>query len=377
MRIEHFSLTQFRSYEQADWSLAAADVHVLLGPNGMGKTNLLEAVSVLSIGSSFLGAEEEDLMQWGREYYRVRAKAKTDGGEEKLIEVVSQRLPRRARACYLNDVRMPVGRLFGVLPTVTFLPQDLSLFTGAPARRRSLLNDLLAQVSTSFAQHLSVYQQVLKQRNALLQKIAEGTGRPQDLAVWDEPLAREGAAITLAHLELLKVLQCTLEEEMRHLGESWRDVRLVYERKGEALTQEGIEEELKAGLLHYRERDLLLKATSVGPHRHDWRMDADGRSLPTFASRGQQRTAVLALLFLQVSYMEIARGEKPIVLLDDVFSELDEERQSRLLEVLGKHQVLLTATHLPPRIGEAMIWEVSAGTLSARTPASLHSGHAA
>ncbi|MDD5074994.1 MAG: DNA replication and repair protein RecF [Candidatus Peribacteraceae bacterium] len=377
MRLDHLSLTQFRSYEQADWPLAGADVHVLLGPNGMGKTNLLEAVSVLSTGSSCLGAEEEDIMQWGKDYYRVRAKARSDAGEEKQIEVVSQRLPRKARACYLNDVRTPVGKLFGVLPTVTFLPQDLELFTGSPARRRSLLNDLLAQISEAFAQHLAVYQKVLRQRNTLLQKIAEGTGREQDLAVWDEPLAREGAAVTLAHLELLKVLQCTLGEEMRHLGESWRDAQLVYERKGEALTQEGIEEEMKAGLLHYRERDLLLKATSVGPHRHDWRMDADGRSLPTFASRGQQRTAVLALLFLQVSYMEIARGEKPIVLLDDVFSELDEERQSRLLEVLGKHQVLLTATHLPPRLGKAMVWEVQKGKLSLRPSALLRSQHVA
>jgi len=376
MRLDTLSLTQFRSYEQLDVSLREADVHVFLGPNGAGKTNLLEAVSVLSAGHSFLPTEEQDLMQWGRDYYRLRGKVRGDNGEEKTVEVASQKLPSVRRACYVNDVRSPVGRLTGVLPAVAFLPQDLGLFTGAPARRRELLNGLLDQVAPAFGQSLSTYGKTLKQRNALLQRIAEGTGRAQDLAVWDDSLAREGALITLAHLELLKVLQCTLREELAALGETWDSVQLFYERKGEAVTEEGIRDELLAALQHYRERDILIGATTIGPHRHDWRMEADGRPLQSFASRGQQRTAVLALLFLEISYLELKRGEKPVVLLDDVFSELDPERQSRLLEVLGSHQVLLTATHLPPRIGTAMVWDVNAGALSSRTPALVHSGHA-
>lgn len=373
MRLDALSLTQFRSYEQLDVAFRDADVHVFLGPNGAGKTNLLEAVSVLSTGHSFLAAEERDLMQWGRDYYRLRGRVRADNGEEKTVEVASQCVPSVRRACYVNDVRSPVGRLTGVLPSVAFLPQDLSLFTGSPARRRALLNDLLVQVSPAFAQSLSVYGKALKQRNALLQKIAEGTGRPQDLSVWDASIAQEGARITLAHLELLKVLQCTLREELVALGETWSAVHLSYERKGEAVTEEGIYEELLAALQHYRERDIIIGATTVGPHRHDWRMEADGRALQSFASRGQQRTAVLALLFLEISYLELARGEKPVVLLDDVFSELDPERQSRLLEVLGSHQVLLTATHLPPRIGGAMVWEVGTGVLSPKTTAPVHS----
>lgn len=361
MRLQSLTLQQFRSYPKLEIVFGEGDLHVLQGPNAAGKTNLLEAISILSSGRSFLGAEEDDLIAWGHDYYRLRARLLSDAREERTVEIVSQRLPRRARVGFLNDVRLPIGRLTGVLPAVAFLPQDLSLFLGSPARRRDLLNDLLVQVSPEFAASLASYQKLLKQRNALLRRIREGTGRTQDLAVWEEGLAREGAGITLSHLELLKVLQCTLEEELKALGESFEEVLLTYDRHGRATTREGIEAELTHDLLHFRERDLLIGSTTIGPHRHDWRIDADGRSLQTFASRGQQRTAVLALLFLQVSYMEVRRGEKPLILLDDVFSELDQIHQERLMASLQGHQVLLTTTHVPPSLAGAKLWMVGEG----------------
>ncbi|MDD4287388.1 MAG: DNA replication and repair protein RecF [Candidatus Peribacteraceae bacterium] len=373
MRLQSLTLQQFRSYPSLEIAFGERDLHVLQGPNAAGKTNLLEAVAILSSGRSFLGAEEDDLMTWGTDHYRIRAEVRSDVGEGRTIEVVSQRLPRRARAGFVNDVRLPIGRLTGVLPAISFLPQDLSLFLGSPSRRRDLLNDLLVQVSPAFAASLATYQKLLKQRNALLRRIREGTGRTQDLVVWEEGLAREGAVITFSHLELLKVLQLSLEEELRALGESWQEVRLAYDRHpsarsgsslsldGRATTREGIEAELKHDLLHFRERDLLIGSTTIGPHRSDWRIDADGRSLASFASRGQQRTAVLALLFLQVSYMEVRRGEKPLILLDDVFSELDSVHQERLMASFKGHQVLLTTTHVPPSLAGAKLWVVGEG----------------
>lgn len=363
MRLLTLSLQQFRSYLSAEADFTEGEVHVLLGPNAAGKTNLLEAVSVVSAGHSFLGADDEDLLAWGHDYYRLRAALRSDAGEERTIELVSQRSPKRARAAFLNDVRVPLSRIGGVLPVVAFLPQDLELFTGAPQRRRSLLNDLLVQVSPAFAASAAAYGKLLKQRNALLRSIRDGTGRAQDLAVWEEGLSREGAAVTLAHLELLQVLQCTLEEELASLGESWKDVRLLYDRHGTATTREGIEDELLHDYLHFRERDLAVGSTTAGPHRNDWSIAVAGRSLATFASRGQQRTAVLALLFLQVSYMEVRRGEKPVVLLDDVFSELDQAHQERLMTSLTGHQVFLTTTSIPARMPPAALWTVGGGTV--------------
>ncbi|MDD5623755.1 MAG: DNA replication and repair protein RecF [Candidatus Peribacteraceae bacterium] len=373
MRLLSLTLEQFRSYASAQVTFAGSGFHVFRGPNGAGKTNILEAIALLSQGRSCFDAEEADIVQWGKEYYRVRATLHTDAEEELQLEVVSQLQPRKAKACFIRDVRTPVGAFVGALPTVLFLPQDLDLFTGAPARRRDFLADLLCQVSPEYLRAHLTYQKILKQRNALLRKIAEGLGREGDLSVWDRELAREGALLTVRNLEMLKVLQCTIAGELSSLGEAWEDVRLVYDRAGEACELKPAEEELLALLQHYRERDLLVQSTTVGPHRHDWRMEVGGRSLSAFASRGQQRTAVLALLFLEVSYLELQRGEKPVVLLDDVFSELDQAHQERLLSTLRDCQVLITTTHLPAgALHPHCLYEVGGGKISEATRKRAH-----
>ena len=143
---------------------------------------------------------------------------------------------------------------------------------------------------------------------------------------------------------------------------------LRYDRSGRERTQPAMEAELLSLLMHYRPRDMVLQATTVGPHREDWQAFDGERSLPSFASRGQERTAVLALLFLEVSYLELRRGERPIILLDDVFSELDAEHQAALLQALQGYQVFLTATHVPSGAEGMVIREVKDGTIAVTPP---------
>ncbi len=367
MRLTHLTLEQFRSYSRLEITFDSQNnVHLLLGPNAAGKTNILEAISLLSLTKSCQGADEVDLMQWGTEYYRVRANVFGDDGTEGTLEVASQLTPRKKKACFRNDVQVPVGGMVGSLPIVLFLPQDLSLFTGSPLHRRRFIDQLLCQVSPEYLVGLSRYQKILKQRNGLLKKIADGSAKSGDLSVWDEQLAERGAFVTVKRLELIEMLQCTLAEELTALGEQWKEVEIVYDRKGEKRDQADIQKELVGLLEHYRERDIILQSTSLGPHREDWHIDIDGRNLPTFASRGQQRTTVIALLFLQVSYLELSRGERPIVLLDDVFSELDDLHQSALLHCFADHQVIITTTHIPPELHGAQVWEVEEGQVSSR-----------
>lgn len=361
MRISSLQLEQFRSYPALSIDLSTADVHVFVGANGAGKTNILEAISVLSLTKSCHGSDEADVMQWETEYYRVRAKTETSDSEEKQLEVVSQTAPRKKKACFINDVQVAAGEMVGALPTVFFLPQDLDLFTGAPQQRRTFLDQLLCQVSPEYLVTLATYQKTVKQRNGLLKSIREGYAKEADLEIWDQTLAQHGAKITLKRLELIEVLQCTLREELHALGEAWETVELVYDRKGWGRDLAGIENDITSLLAENRKRDIILQSTSAGPHREDWHMEADGRSLPTFASRGQQRTAVLALLFLQVSFLELRRNEKPVILLDDVFSELDDAHQVALLKSLEGHQVVITTTHIPSEVHGAQIWEVKAG----------------
>lgn len=361
MRLSHLSLQNFRNYGDAAIEFGDGNVHLFVGHNGAGKTNILEAVSVLSLTKSCLNADDEEVVGWGREFFRVRGEGLCDDGAEITAEVVSQFAPKRGKACFLHDVKKGIGEMVGAIPSVVFLPQDLELFTGSPAQRRAYLDRLLSQVSPSYLETFLMYQKILKQRNALLRSIAQGVSKEEDLSVWDLRVAETGAVITMRRLELVGVLQCSLLQELRTLGESFDDGQIVYERKGEGRTTEELCAELIELLQMNRRRDIVLQSTSVGPHRDDWTIVADGHPLPSFASRGQQRAAVLALLMLQISYLELQRGERPIVLLDDVFSELDEEHEAALLKSFSSHQVFITATYVPPTLGDAALWHVEEG----------------
>ena len=361
MRLRSLTLQQFRSYPEHRITFGEESVHMFVGPNGAGKTNILEAVSLLSLTKSCQKAEEADIIAWGEDYYRIRAEAVSDEGQEHTLELASQIAPRKQKACFVNDVKVSIGEMVGVLPTVIFLPQDLELFTGAPAHRRAFLDQLLCQVSPEYMQTLLQYQKILKQRNSLLRKIADGVARRTDLAVWDEKAAETGTVVMLRRLELCEVLQCTFEQELSSLGEDWQDAQIIYERKGEMRDFGTAKSELMDLLSHFQERDIILQSTTVGPHRDDWKIVVDGRDISTFASRGQQRTAVLALLFLEVSYLELQRGEKPLILLDDVFSELDDHHQVSLLQSLEGHQVIITTTHVPSEVHGAKVWEMHNG----------------
>ncbi len=347
MRLISLALEQYRNYDRLTLDFPADDLHLFVGPNGSGKTNILEAISLLSLTKSFLSIEEEDLRKWGTEFYRVTGRVQTDSGQEEKLEIVSQVLPRKQKACFCNDVKVSLSQMVGRLPVVIFLPQELSLFMGPPSDRRRFLDQILSQVSPGYFSALMDYQKVLKQRNALLKSIAEGQADTGMLTPWDQEIAALGSSLTLLRLELIGTFNLALREEVRTLGERWEDVLVMYKRTGAACEKEQLQQEILGELQSALERDVILRTTTVGPHRDDWSMEVAGRSLITFASRGQQRVAVLALLLLQGSYLEVRRGEKPVILLDDIFSELDEDHRERLLDAFSGHQVILTATEVP------------------------------
>jgi len=361
MRIVSLQLEQFRSYVRQTVLLSDRDVQLFIGPNGSGKTNLLEAMSVLSLGKSCRGKEEGDLVHWGRSFYRLRAEIRSDVGERSRIEVLSEITPRRRKAAFLNDVRIPLTDAIGTVPVVIFLPQDLELFSGAPADSRRFLDQLLSQADQSYVPAFAAYQKVLKQRGALLRQIADGRYPPSALNVWDRELAEKGAPLTLARLELLAALDLSFAAEMAGLGETWGEATLCPVRKTTGRNLEDLKRELLELLLHARQRDIALQSTTVGPHREDWHILCDGRPLSTFASRGQERVAVVALLLLEVSYLQLRRRERPVILLDDVFSELDDAHQSALLHRLTDCQVLMTAVRAPAHVEEATVWRMRDG----------------
>ena len=344
------------------------DVQLFVGPNGSGKTNLIEAISILSLTKSCRGRGDQDMVQWEQSYYRIRGDVRSDAGETHRMEAVTQLSPRKQKAFFINDVRTQPVAMIGRLPTVTFLPQDLLLFSGPPAERRRFIDQLLSQVSPDYFHDLLSYQKIIQQRNALLKRIAKGQEQPGALDVWDNEVASKGARITLARLELIETFNLSFLQEMGSLGETWQDVRLRYERVTVSRTQAEAESELREALLQARVRDTVLQSTTVGPHREDWQAFQHERAIPTFASRGQERVAVLALLLLEVSYLELRRGEKPLILLDDAFSELDDNHQAALLEACTGYQVIMTTTRIPPSTREdAAIHQVRNGSVEVVT----------
>ena len=353
MRLLSLTLESFRSYQKLAIDFPESEnISVLLGANATGKTNVLEAIAILALLKSPRKVEDSDLVAWEQSYYRVKGACLTTNGEETSLEVVSQSTPRKERACFLNGVRTPAGRYIGSLPLITFMPDHLLLFTGSPAERRRFVDDLLSQVSPSHRQAQSEYERVLRQRNSLLRQIAEGREKPATLDIWDEKLSTLGAIITVDRLQLFATLGMTLAAELRALGERPKTAHFTYVRRGKETEDQAIQRELREELLHFRERDCQILATTIGPHRDDWTLAIDGRDIATFASRGQQRAALLALLLLEASFLEVRRGEKPILLLDDVFSEFDADHQSAVLRALQQHQVIITAVQLDPLLAK-------------------------
>ncbi len=361
MRLLSLALQQFRSFERTEISFSGDSCDLFIGPNGSGKTNILEAITFLSVGSSCLGALPEHIIRWGTDFTRMTARVQQDDGEENVLEVAITEQPRKAKAFFVNDVRIPVARFLGILPTVTFLPEDLLLFTGSPAERRLFIDRLLMQLSPVFVQAYSSYKKALSQRNILLRRIGKQEAHERDLLPWDAQLAEYGAKIIHERRTLLDALNATLTERVQALGESWENVRMNYVSKTVAQDVPALRDELALFLTHYRPRDLLVRSTTVGPHRDDWNIVAREHDIATFASRGQQRTVLLALLFGVTAAIDTVRSERPLVLLDDVFSELDDAHQHALLSGLQGHHVLMTTTHLPEGVDGVHVREVKEG----------------
>jgi len=328
---------------------------VLIGNNGSGKTNIVEAISLLSQGRSCLRVDASGMLRFGADFFRVRAEIQPDDSIAQSIETVFQVSPRKASAFFVQDIRTPLLRFIGTLPTIAFLPQDLDLFTGPPAGRRSFLDALLSQLSLGFATSRLEYERILKQRNALLRRIGDSVSSPSDLDIWDQQLARSGTTVRAKRSELLSQIAGLLPAELSRLGEEFLSLT-VESTVGSA--------DLASELLLARSKDILLQTTTKGPHRDDWRIEADGHAIGQFLSRGQQRTMLLALLFVSASLFSTVRKEKPVILLDDVLSELDEHHQHQLLHHLEGHQIFLTTTHAIPHMTGLRTWDVREGSVT-------------
>lgn len=325
-------LQNFRSYTDASFEFGER-VNIIVGPNGSGKTNLLEAVQVLAVGSSYR-VHDAELVLHGAPWARLDASMQ-DGGSRTLKLMIE---PRPSKTFEIQQ--KPYMRLSQqhTLPLVLFEPNHLQLLHGAPELRRSYLDEILEQTKPGYISFRRNYRRVLSQRNALLKRGHPSTG---EVFPWNLRLSELGAVMARARFELTTELALKLAELYKILSKSGAELTISYEPQ---FPIETYETSLLSKLESALARDVARGFTAYGPHREDITVLLNGREAAEVASRGETRTIVLALKILELELIEQARGITPILLLDDVFSELDGVRRRALTSYLQAHQTFLTTT---------------------------------
>ncbi|MFH9430132.1 DNA replication/repair protein RecF [Streptomyces sp. NPDC017615] len=348
MHVTHLSLADFRSYARAEVPLGSG-VTAFVGPNGQGKTNLVEAVGYLATLGSHRVSADAPLVRMGAERAVVRAQVR-QGERQQLVELELN--PGRANRARINRSSQVRPRdVLGIVRTVLFAPEDLALIKGDPGERRRFLDELITARAPRMAGVRSDYERVLKQRNTLLKSAALARrhgGRSMDLStldVWDQHLARAGAELLAQRLDLIAVLQPLADKAYEQLAPGGGPVALDYKSSapGAAHTREELAEQLLAALAEARKQEIERGVTLVGPHRDDLVLRLGRLPAKGYASHGESWSYALALRLASYDLLR-AEGNEPVLILDDVFAELDARRRERLAELVAPgEQVLVTA----------------------------------
>lgn len=376
MRLKHLSLANFRNYIRLELDLPP-EITLLQGGNAQGKTNLLEAIYYLSAATSPHAEADRQLINWRAwegDLPFARLVADVESDSLRRLEITLLSTPGNLRKeIKINGVKRRVADLLGLLKVVIFLPQDVTLIAGPPSPRRHYLNALVSQVDRAYPRTLQGYERILFQRNYLLRRL-RGGGDLSQLGFWDERLVERGSQIIAARLRAVSTLNELAQEIHLQLTGGEEELRLFYRSSlpleegarspyqlpldmlrhpASQMLQPQLPTEEIASLFHQRLREsrgqeIERGLTLVGPHRDDLRFFIEGMDLTIYGSRGQQRTCALSLKLAQMKLVRAETGEEPILLLDDVMSELDPARREYLLASIGQEQAIITATELAP-----------------------------
>ncbi|HEY8345797.1 MAG TPA: DNA replication/repair protein RecF [Symbiobacteriaceae bacterium] len=367
MHLAALQLQDFRNYTALSVQFSPG-LNVLYGDNAQGKTNLLEAVAFLATGRSHRTSRDQELIREGAQSLLARAWVVRRTGELQVEVTLGLHIRKRVKINGVAESR--IARLVGNLAVVFFSPDDLQLIKGGPALRRRFLDVELSQISQAYLHYLMAYNRTLAQRNILLKQEAPD---PALLAVYDEQLASAGAQLVVRRAQAVQRLTELASRYHGMLSEGKESLSLTYQSEGlnpgGGLTWEEVAGRLHGLLQQRRKEELRRQVTLVGPHRDDVAFTINRRDARLYASQGQQRTAVLALKLAELEYMKEEIGEYPVLLLDDVASELDPHRRHYLLSAVDAGvQTLLSCTDLEdltvrqwPR--ESRVFRVQAGTI--------------
>jgi DNA replication and repair protein RecF len=374
MYIRSLSLRQFRTFNRLELDLPAGPI-LLLGGNAQGKTSLLESIAYIATARSPLTNVDQQLIHWNAveaemPFAHLKAEiVRHDRTEQLEIALERHRTVnghfRMAKRIKIDQRAVKQADLAGHFNVILFLPEDLTLVNGPPEGRRRHLDDLLFQVSSNYVRAMRVYRTALSRRNAVLRHLREYGGDPQQLEPLEQTLSSNGVFITTARRRLVDALNIyadRLHQDMTG-GTAW--LQLQYQPSFDPLQPpaenhqldilgahtdnagedvEDYAQHYRSLLAHNRSQEMARGATIIGPHRDEMRFTSNGVDLGIYGSRGQRRTAVLALRFAALRWLEHISGESPVLLLDEVLAELDRERRNYLLDLLGEVEQTILAT---------------------------------
>ncbi len=347
MRIRELTLRPFRNFAAIHLGFAADHV-LIFGPNGRGKSNILEAISYLSIGKSVRGAKDQHVVPHGEDFFDIRSLC-SDGRHDQQVRVFYSK--KEGKKAFVDATPLPrVSELLGTFRTVHFSPEDVSLVLRFPAQRRRLLDILIAQSSAAYLRYMQRYYRVLAQRNHLLRtakKSGHGLVDGQVMEPWDAQLVDLGAQLRLYRLEALNKLRAPFLRYYGHFALADEEAAIVYQGAKEQ-DLEALRAELRAALSRRREQETQIGYTLCGPHRDDLKFILNGEPAELYASEGQLRTILISWKLAEARYMEEQTGQQPVLLLDDAFSELDSGRIGELLDIVGEFEQVIATTPQEP-----------------------------
>ena len=363
MVINSLKLTDFRNYESLDINFDSG-TNILYGDNAQGKTNILEAIYLSATTKSHKGSKDSDIISFGKEEAHIRTIIEKDSVETR-IDMHLRR--NKTKGIAVDSVKLKkASELLGLLNIVFFSPEDLSIIKNGPAERRRFIDMELCQLDNFYLYNLNHYNKIINQRNHLLKDLYKNPELKDTLKIWDSQLVSYGNKIIERRIEFIDRLNEIISSIHRGISGGRERITIKYEPNCEA---DRLEETIAASY----DKDIRLKQTTVGPHRDDMSFivtDSDGKSIDIrkYGSQGQQRTAALSLKLSEIELVKKMIGDTPVLLLDDVLSELDSNRQNYLLDSIGDIQTIITCTGLDEFVDHRFeidkVYKVTKGRIS-------------
>ena len=334
MKIKSLKLKNFRNYDLLKLEFDDA-TNIFYGDNAQGKTNILESIYLSGTTKSHRGTKDRDLVQFGKEESHIEAVVEKNGITYQIDMHLKKNSPK---GISINKIPIrKASELFGIINIVFFSPEDLNIIKNGPSERRRFIDLELSQLDKVYLNNLSNYNRIVNQRNHLLKDITQQRNLMETLDVWEIQLIQYGNKIIERRKQFVKEINKIISNIHKKLTGQREEINLIYEPSIGNLT-------LEQALAKNRERDMKIKSTSVGPHRDDICFMAGDLDIRRFGSQGQQRTAALSLKLSEIELVRQSIHDTPVLLLDDVLSELDKHRQNYLLDSIHDIQTLITCT---------------------------------